>query len=327
MYRRVHAEQQARAYRHGGGEPEYRAVELEMERRRGLWRQNGSNSHQRPLGDEQAGNAAHQSQQARLEQELPDHLTTARTEREPHGHLSAPCRRARQQQIGNVGTGDQQYDPRYGEQQQKGRARLFVNGALSLHARRQRNLLGPEAGHAVVAHSFLQRRFDLGDDRPVDGIDRPLRLLERCTCLEPREQICPVAPTVLEVIETGLHLTAHRDRHEDARCAAESRSVEAAGCNTDYRHLMAVDDHRLVDYTRVGAKAILPVVMAQHRYVVGANRLIVARHDQPAERRSDAEQREIRARNHHSLAVQRLPAIGKVGAECAMGGYACKRGR
>ena len=59
---------------------------------------------------EESREAAEGGQHARLHQELPDELATARPERQPHRHLSLACGSARQQQVGDVRAGDDQHE-------------------------------------------------------------------------------------------------------------------------------------------------------------------------------------------------------------------------
>src|SRR5262249_42971001 len=54
--------------------------------------------------------AAEQAEQQALRQQLPDHHPPRRAERQPDGHLPAPRRRAREQQVGHVRARDQQHE-------------------------------------------------------------------------------------------------------------------------------------------------------------------------------------------------------------------------
>ena len=66
--------------------------------------------------DQQSEGAAHQRQHETLHQELPQHAHSARAQRNANGHLFLSRRRARQQQVRNVGTRNQQHE-RNGRQQ------------------------------------------------------------------------------------------------------------------------------------------------------------------------------------------------------------------
>ena len=79
---------------------------------------------ERPARDEQAQRAAKRRQQARLGQQLPHEPPAARADRQAHGHLRRPAGRPRQQQVRDVGAGDQQDEPGDRQQQHQGRLRL-----------------------------------------------------------------------------------------------------------------------------------------------------------------------------------------------------------
>ena len=103
--------------------------------------------------------------------------------------------------------------------------------------------------------------------------------------------------------------------HEHLRRRAERRAREVARRHADDGQRLAVDDDRVVEHVRVGAEARLPVRVAEHRHRRLADRAVVGRAEQPAERGLHAEHREVAARHEHALAAQRLAAVGEVGAE------------
>ena len=72
-------------------------------------------------GDEHAGRAAEHREQTRLGEELPDELQPARADREPDGHLVGARGGAREQQVGDVGAGDEQHERGDAEQEQERR--------------------------------------------------------------------------------------------------------------------------------------------------------------------------------------------------------------
>ena len=70
---------------------------------------------------------AQHRQQHRLGEQLPHQLPAAGADRQPHGHLGGPAAAAHQQQVGDVGAGDQQHGAGDREQDQQRRARLAVD--------------------------------------------------------------------------------------------------------------------------------------------------------------------------------------------------------
>ena len=89
---------------------------------------------------------------------------------------------------------------------------------------------------------------------------------------------------------------------------------------------MAVDDHLLIENAAITAELALPKGMTQHGDVVAADRLVVVRRQQAAERRAHAEDREVRARDENAPSVDRsLSCHRDVHAEQEMGGDPAER--
>ena len=127
-----------------------------------------------------------------------EHLAAAGANRQPHRHLAGAAGGAGQQQVGDVGAGDQQHDAVTPSSSMSGarassRTSLWPRGPAL-----ERERLGAEALHRLVAHARLQRRFDVGDDGRGRARRSPRRLLDRHAGLEPREQVGPVAAAILE---------------------------------------------------------------------------------------------------------------------------------
>ena len=67
-------------------------------------------------GDDESGDAAGDGEQHALDQRLRDDLPARRAHREPHGGLAAPRDGAGEQQVRDVGAGDEQHQPAHAEQ-------------------------------------------------------------------------------------------------------------------------------------------------------------------------------------------------------------------
>jgi hypothetical protein len=83
-----------------------------------------------------------------------------------------------------------------------------------------------ELRERLSAEALLQRRFDVVDDRRVDGVDRRERLLQRDAWFEASEQIDPVVVSAIEPAEAWVEQRAHRDRHVDERTRGERGAIE-----------------------------------------------------------------------------------------------------
>jgi hypothetical protein len=69
-----------------------------------------------PCGQRQSDHSGANRKQHAFGQQLPDDSPSARTQRRPQCNLSRAGRTARQQQIGHIGAGDQQYQKHGTEQ-------------------------------------------------------------------------------------------------------------------------------------------------------------------------------------------------------------------
>ncbi len=294
VQRRKQAEQQPGADGDPGGEEQHGRLELEPERGRGFGREQRPDRREGPLRDQQAGRAAHERQDDRLRQELGQQVAAAGAERQSHAHLGGPGGAARQQQVGDVGAGDQQDHGGDREQQDERRAGFAVQRALTPVARPHLERLGLEAGHRGLAHVLLQRGFDIHDDRAIDGRQRRLRLLGRDAGLQSSEQVGPVGAAILHAIEPGDH-PSHAERHEDLRPAAQGGPVEALRRDTHDLERLAVHDDRLAEHPVIAAEVGLPVIVAQDGHEMRAERPVVARTEQAAEGGLQAQRREVGA--------------------------------
>ena len=76
----------------------------------GFWREKRLHDIERPLRHEQEVSTASQRQHDTFGEQLRHQMATCRTQRESHAHLRRAAGATRQQQIGDVGTGDQQHN-------------------------------------------------------------------------------------------------------------------------------------------------------------------------------------------------------------------------
>ena len=83
--------------------------------------QNRGDEVERPAGDEHAGRAAEHREQARLDEQLRDELQPARAERQADRHLVGAPGGAREEQVGDVGAGDEEDERGHAEEEQQRR--------------------------------------------------------------------------------------------------------------------------------------------------------------------------------------------------------------
>ena len=77
----------------------------------------------------EADHAARDGEQDALDERLCDDLPARRADRQPQRRLAAPRRRAREQQVGDVGAGDQQHQAADAEQDAQAAAVLLLHDA------------------------------------------------------------------------------------------------------------------------------------------------------------------------------------------------------
>ena len=213
----------------------------------------------------------------------------------------------------------QEHDAGDDQQQNEGGPCLPVDLALPAGPRRQRDLFGPETFQRRSAHALLEGRFDLVEDGRVGGVYLGARPFDRDARLQPGEEIGPVAAPVFEATVSRIHESPHGNRHEYVRFRAERGPVETPRGHPHDRHRMSIDDDRLVEYSRIGAEAIRPIVVAQHRHEILADGLVVPRIEQAAQGRSKAEHRKVGSGHEHSLSGRGLTGVRQVRSEAHMG--------
>ena len=116
----------------------------------------------RQPGKQPTERAAREGQQQALGQQLPDEAEASRSQRESHRHLLPPLDSPRQQQIGDVGAGDEQRQPDHNQHDSQ---RLLVRLAqvdFSLPARQRaqtRQIARPGIGRAAIRRRGFPARL------------------------------------------------------------------------------------------------------------------------------------------------------------------------
>jgi hypothetical protein len=314
-----HAEQQPGADGDHGGEDEDGGLDPELHREPTVGGKQRRNGAQSPAHHQEAGRTAEYRQDARLQQQLAEEVGPSGAERQPDRHLHGAIGAPGQEEVGDVGAGNHQHQRRQRKEQGQRRLGFAGEGALAPPPVRQGHGLGLEQGHGLLAHPLLQRGLDLGEDRPVDPVDSRPGLLQGDAGLEPGEQVRPVAPPVVESVESRVGLGPHRDRHEDLGVAADRGPGKSAGCHPDDRVGMAVDDDRLAHDAPVGAELGGPVLVAQDRNEAGPGRLVIRRGEQASGGRCQAQHGKVGPGHQESRPIDRSLALGRqVRAEVAV---------
>ena len=205
---------------------------------------------------DEAEQAAEPREHDALDQQLADDAAAARAEREPHGDLLLPRRRARDQQARDVGARDQQHAGDDAEQQPQRLRQLLPDWRPALRRRQQIDLALQELLARVGRRlaECRQQHFLLEDAVEV-RLQRRLGLLDGDARLQPAEHVHPAAAPVVDVVPVRRHLRLHHHRHADAWHVADVHAVEAGLRDADDGERLVVDRDRLPDDPRIGAEA------------------------------------------------------------------------
>ena len=219
-----------------------------------------------PEGHRETSGTAQRGQDDALGQDLTDDAAAGGPERGAHRDLLLSLMRSGEQQVGDVGAGDQQNERDGAEQNQQRRA------ARALDQLRQ-------TAHAD-APLRLERRIFL-QQLPLDGVQLRVGALDRRLRLEPAEHDAPMRRP------RGARRARRQDqRHEELVLAKHPRTARH---DTHHGAGDIIEDDGSVDDRRVSAEARAPQLLGEDDDVVAATGTIVFFDESPSEQRTDAE--------------------------------------
>jgi len=247
-----------------------------------------------PAREHQSQQAAQGREQDRFGEELPHHAQAARAQTEAQRHFAAAPRRARQQQVGDVGAGNRQEQADHRHQ----------------HVKRL-GILTPQ--EVEPARAFLQeesrqvRPLLVGrggglDEIPEDGSDGGLALLHGHAGLQPPHHFDPVAIGIARFDGFVRQVRPHGQVDILRPGGIDAKELRRRDAGHDERRV--VDQDGLPDRSRHVTETALSVSETEDddRWRTGA---VVCRIDQPAGGWRDPEAAEVLARY--------VLAIGEVG--------------
>ena len=109
--------EQAGAKRKRSREPDRGQTELQVKPGGEFARERAGEKCHRPTGDEQTHQPAQRREKERFREQLFEQLRPRATECETHRHFGGAVGRPREEQVGDVGTGDEQHDGGGGKQE------------------------------------------------------------------------------------------------------------------------------------------------------------------------------------------------------------------
>ena len=173
---------------------------------------------------EQAGGAAQQSEQHALGQQLAHQPLPARAERGADGDFLLPAGGARQQQVGDVGAGDQQHERRRSP------------AAPAPRAARCRR---PDSSSGTTSIVNVRSRLSLSRMRAAIAADVGVRLRHRHARLQPRHEVVVLVAAAVDGVgaerqrQEHVHLPNARDGRHDLGVQEELGSEHAGDRRTD----------------------------------------------------------------------------------------------
>ena len=147
---------------------------------------------QSPMRDHDTAGAAKNRERAGLDQQLRHDVAAGAADGDTDRQFAYARGRTSQQQVRDVGAGNQQHQCGEPEQQEQGRPGVLASVPLSARAGLNDERPGPKTRQRLVAQALLQSRFDIVEDGTVWSRQRRTRLFDRHTWLEPGEQVHPV---------------------------------------------------------------------------------------------------------------------------------------
>ncbi len=283
------------------GEAQDRPVETDLA---GAGDAVGAHGHQHPRARDPEGEpqqAAGEAEHEALGQELAHQAAARGAQGSADRDLALARRHAGEQEIGHVGTRDQQDHAHGHHENQQGRPNGLDHPVLEQH-----EVHAPS--RVVVRVLLLEPLGDAGDLR--------LRALQGHPVREPADDA--------EVVGTPLlGIDLHGERHPGLGVAV--REVEALGGDADHGVRLAVEGQPPADDPGVGAEAALPEAVGEHHDVPGT-RPVLLRAEAPPEGRRPAQDPEEPGRDLRALDPLGLDAgRGQAQVGAGEGGHAGER--
>ncbi len=231
-------------------------------------------------------------EQDALDERLRDDLPARCAQREPDGGLTAPRDGAGEQQVRDVGAGDEEHQPAHAEQNLQAASVLLLHDADAGAGRHDGDdLLGQsldDVGHpvrrvaGVVLHPLVE---DAGQPR-AHAVGRRART-------QPADHAQPRGDGLAEDRGVAVDQRFLLERNpEIRRVAAQRFAEESRRRDTGDGERLPLDEERGADDRGIAAVGALPDVMAQHDHRSRRRRVVGGGEDAAAEG-ADAERREV----------------------------------
>ena len=235
--------------------------------------------------------------------QLPDEPHPAGADRHADRHFLLTRQRPHEQQVADVGAGDEQHGDDHAERDGEGRQHRtgIVEGRLP-----QRIQLD-----AAAAVCLRIGALESAGDRRQFG----LFLVDRDAGLQPYEAFDPARAAILELVHAGIKLRLHRRGHPELEPVADEGAVETLRRHADNGVRHAGEHLCFANDGRIAVKALLPDLIADDRHGMRVAADVLACLEASSENGMHADRVEI-IRRHHA-AERTLRAIADT--ECRAG--------
>ncbi|HEV2844557.1 MAG TPA: hypothetical protein VG477_06905 [Thermoanaerobaculia bacterium] len=238
-----------------------------------------------------------------------------RPQGEADGHLAAAGRGPGQEQVGDVGAGDQQQQADGGGDQAAGE-----RGAVA-HARRQRRLHHRDGGEAEVLVDARELPLQVAG-HPAQERLRPLQAGAGREAAHDGEDEGPPALHALG-LGPSHQLAVHGERHpEIGRRVQHAQALELRPGDAHHGEGLAAEAHLPAQHAGIGGEAALPEVVGEHHHRVGAGGRLLVGPEEAAPGRLHPQHVEVARGDDLALELRRVPLAPQGGGDVAVGGEA-----
>ena len=278
-------------HRHGEDAP----VDADGGGARKIERQEREDGARAPGGDEEPEPAAEEREEKALGEELPEEPLAPGAEGDADRELAGPAARAREEEVGHVGAGDEEDERDRAEEDEEERPHVSDHRVGERHQARAGALVGVGIGEGETAR---------------DAVEVGLRLRDRHAGSQPPDAVdAEAGAAVLQ--ERVLPLP---DRHVDvAALEVPHDEVEARRQDADDGEVLAVEEEAAADDVGIAAELALPEAGADQDHRRRARPVLVGGEVAP-EHRLDAEHAEEVRRDELALEALRLADAGQAEA-------------
>ena len=235
--------------------------------------------------------------------QLLDEPHPAGADRHADRHFLLARQRPQEQEVADVGAGDEQHGDDHAERD--GERRQHRTGVVKGRLPQRIQL---DAAAAVGLRIGVLE--SAGDPRQFC-----LCLLDRDAGLQAYEALDPSRAAILEFVDAAIELRLHRRGHPELERVADERAVETLRRHTDDGVRHAGEHLRSADDGRIAVEPLLPHLIADDSYRMRVATDVLARLEAASENGMHADRVEI-VRRHHA-AGRALRAVAD--AECRAG--------